>query len=62
MIHCIVGAIMACHNYAGIYIDGPLGYVQRASVAPAYNYAVYAVPLQQRPPFPAVFGVPVRRG
>jgi hypothetical protein len=59
MIHCIVGAIMACHNYAGIYVDGPLGYARSAPASPAYSYALYAVPLQQ-PAFPAAF--PVRRG
>jgi hypothetical protein len=59
MLHCIAGAIMACSNYAGIYIDGPLGSNYKAPVTPAFNYALYAVPLQQ--PMPVFFPV-TRRG
>lgn len=64
MIHCIAGAIMACSNYAGIYIDGPLASAYKAPVSPAWNYALYAVPLQQPQILilPGRFPVTVRRG
>lgn len=49
MMHCIIGAIMACTNYAGIYIDGPLASAYKVPTSPAYTYAIYAVPIQQPP-------------
>jgi hypothetical protein len=40
---------MACTNYAGIYIDGPLASAYKVPTSPAYTYAIYAVPIQQPP-------------
>lgn len=49
MMSCIVGAIMLCGSPSYHYIDGPLASARAAPVSPAWNYALYAVPLQQPP-------------
>jgi hypothetical protein len=51
MMSCIVGAIIsACSHSASMQIDGPLATARSYPAAGAWNYAVYAVPLQQMPP------------
>lgn len=47
---CIAGAILlACSKTAAIHVDGPLHYAASYPAAGAWNYAVYAVPLQAPP-------------
>lgn len=51
MMSCIVGAVIAaCTHTAEMHIDGPLASARSFQSAGAWNYAVYAVPLQQMPP------------
>jgi len=51
MLHCIVGALLACSSSAAVHIPGKLAYAPAVHSQAAWNYAAtYQVPTLGQPP------------